>query len=194
MTRSLSAVIFDFHGVLTESALPGLALPELADDPARGAALEELETGRIGMADFLARLPPRPPSGRSFHLTVRPGLVGRAAQLRAHGVKIALLTNTFRGFAGIRARSGVSDSLFDVVVESWRYGMRKPTPELYLITARQLDTDPGQCAFLDDDQRNVAAAAAVGMSAFHVLSEAAALDWLGRHFPAVQAAAPEAVG
>src|SRR5712691_9196575 len=112
--QSLSAVIFDFHGVLTESTLPGLVLPELQSDPRVAAAVEQLETGSLSMADFLAALPPRPPSGRAFRLTVRDRLVERAAQLRASGLRTALLTNTFRGFAGIRARAGVKDSDFDV--------------------------------------------------------------------------------
>ncbi len=191
--QSLSAVIFDFHGVLTESTLPGLVLPELQSDPWVAAAVEQLETGSLSMADFLAALPPRPPSGRAFRLTVRDRLVERAAQLRASGLRTALLTNTFRGFAGIRARAGVKDSDFDVVVESWRYGMRKPAEALYRITSRQLGTDPAACAYLDDEAANVAAAAALGMTTLQVGDEQSALDWLAAHFTlaAVGPSAPE---
>ena len=178
-----SAVIFDFHGVLTESSLPPLGLPELHEDHRVGTALEQLETGRIGMGDFLASLPARPPARREFHLTVRNRVVERAAQLRAGGLRTALLTNTFRGFSRIRARAGVPDSLFDVVVESWCHGMRKPAPEIFLLTAERLDLRPGQCVFLDDEAVNVAAATAVGMTAFHVRTEAGALDWLASQFP-----------
>jgi putative hydrolase of the HAD superfamily len=187
---SLSAAIFDFHGVLSESALPGLALPELQADPGMAAAVEQLETGQLPMADFLAALPQRPPSGRAFRLTVRGRLVARMAQLRTAGVRTALLTNTFRGFAGIRARAGVTDSDFDVVVESWRYGMRKPTQALYLITTQQLGADPAACAYLDDEAANVAAAAALGMTTLQVGDEQGALDWLSARFPHAAVAAP----
>ncbi len=180
---SLSAVIFDFHGVLTESTLPGLVLPELQGDAEVAAALEQLETGRLSMADFLAVLPARSPSKRAFRLTVRDRLVERAVQLRAAGFRTALLTNTFRGFSGIRARAGVNDSIFDVVVESWRYGTRKPSEALYRLTAQQLSADPAQCAYLDDEAANVAAAAAVGMTILLVSEEQGALDWLAKHFP-----------
>jgi HAD superfamily hydrolase (TIGR01509 family) len=183
MMSPLSAVIFDFHGVLTESSLPGLVLPELQDDHEVVTALEQLETGRIAMAEFLAALPTRLPSRRAFRLTVRGRLVERALELRADGWRTALLTNTFRGFARIRARAGVDDAVFDVVVESWRYGMRKPAAELYRLTARLLGTDPGQCAYLDDDADNVAAAAALGMTALLVSDEQGALDWLADRFP-----------
>jgi len=183
MMSSLSAVIFDFHGVLTESSLPGLVLPELQDDHEVATALEQLETGRMAMADFLAVLPMRPPSRRAFSLAVRRRLVDRTMQLRASGLRTALLTNTFRGFSGIRARAGVDDRTFDVVVESWRYGMRKPAEGLYRLTARQLGVAPGQCAYLDDEAGHVAAATALGMTALQVVSEQQALDWLADHFP-----------
>jgi epoxide hydrolase-like predicted phosphatase len=177
----LSAVIFDFHGVLCESSLPSLGLPDLVDDRDVVRAMEELETGRMAMADFLARLPTRAPQRRRLRIVVRRRLVERAVALRATGVRTALLTNSFRGFGGIRARAGVPDDVFDVVVESWQYGMRKPAAELYELTARRLDVEPCRCAYLDDDADNVAAAAALGMTAVQVTDEDQALEWLASH-------------
>jgi HAD superfamily hydrolase (TIGR01509 family) len=50
----------------------------------------------------------------------------------------------------------------------WRFvscitGVRKPHPEAYLIAARELGVAPGECLFVDDRQKNVDAAIAVGM-------------------------------
>ncbi len=51
----------------------------------------------------------------------------------------------------------------------WRFvscitGVRKPHSEAYLVAARQLGVAPGECLFVDDRQKNVDAAVAVGMA------------------------------
>lgn len=49
---------------------------------------------------------------------------------------------------------------------SCKTGLRKPEPETYLEAARTLQVDPSACLFIDDREKNVAGAHAVGMSAF----------------------------
>jgi putative hydrolase of the HAD superfamily len=175
----LGAVILDFHGVLTDSALPGLDLPALREDPATAEALARLERGEAGMAEFLAALPPREPSGRRLRIRARPAVVSRVLRLSACGVATVLLTNTFRGFAGIRASAGVPDDLFDLVVESWRHGVRKPEPGIYSVALDALGVPAAACLFLDDEEPNVKAAREIGFLAMQVDSEddvVAALD------------------
>ena len=53
--------------------------------------------------------------------------------------------------------------MFDQVVISSKVGLRKPQPELYLLTADLLHLDPSECVFLDDVPGNVAAAQALGL-------------------------------
>lgn len=49
---------------------------------------------------------------------------------------------------------------------SYRFGVAKPDPEMYVRTIETLGTLPGQCIFIDDLIENVLAARAVGMRAF----------------------------
>lgn len=80
-------------------------------------------------------------------------------QVRAAGFRTALLSNSW----GLDYdRAGWSD-LFDVVVISGEVRMRKPEPEIYLHTARQLGLEPEQCVFVDDLGVNVKGAVGVGM-------------------------------
>ena len=48
--------------------------------------------------------------------------------------------------------------MFDQVVVSAKVGLRKPQPEIYLLTADMLQHNPRECVFLDDVPANVAAA------------------------------------
>lgn len=53
--------------------------------------------------------------------------------------------------------------LFDVIVTSFHEGIAKPDPEIYLRTAQQLHVAPEECVFIDDQQKHVDGAIAVGM-------------------------------
>ena len=48
---------------------------------------------------------------------------------------------------------------------SFEVGVIKPSPEIYLMAARNLDRLPEQCLFIDDLDKNVKGAQAVGMEA-----------------------------
>src|SRR5690242_19637304 len=122
ISHPVRAAIFDFHGVISEPAWTPLRLPSAASEH----SLELLEQGEISFATYLSSLPYAPPAGRRFRLTVRPQVVDAIGRLRQRGLIVALLTNSFRGFGGIRKNAGAPDNLFDVVVESWKIGIRKP--------------------------------------------------------------------
>ena len=53
--------------------------------------------------------------------------------------------------------------MFDAVVISDLVGMRKPEPEIYLLTAERLGLPPQECLFVDDTERNLPCAADLGM-------------------------------
>ena len=54
--------------------------------------------------------------------------------------------------------------LFDGVVISGEVGIRKPTPEIYVLGAREIGIDPAQCVFVDDLRFNLPPAAELGMA------------------------------
>jgi len=75
------------------------------------------------------------------------GLLSNATTLLARDV---VMEPRFRG-------------LFDEVIISALEGYRKPEPEAFLMAARRLQLRPQNCVLVDDKERNIMAAAAVGM-------------------------------
>ncbi|MFN2258459.1 MAG: HAD-IA family hydrolase, partial [Parasphingopyxis sp.] len=64
---------------------------------------------------------------------------------------------------------------FDHVIESSKAGIRKPDPRIYAMMCEELEVDPQTCIYLDDLGINCKPAAAMGMRAIKVTSEAQAL-------------------
>jgi putative hydrolase of the HAD superfamily len=187
----IRAVISDFGGVLTtpliESFLAyqretGIALEDLG--AAMGRLMEkdggrhplfELEKGNMTEDEFTRRLGAE--LGRELvtmretyfeHLHPNEPMVEYLRGVRSDGLRLALLTNNVREWEPLwRAKLPDVDELFEVVVDSGFVGMRKPDPEIYLLTLERLGDGlrPEECAFLDDVEVNCEAARALGMSA-----------------------------
>ena len=69
---------------------------------------------------------------------------------------------------------------FHAIIESSKAGVRKPDPRIYLMMCEQLQVAPAACIYLDDLGINCKPAAALGMTAIKVVSEAQALADLSR--------------
>ena len=104
---------------------------------------------------------------------------------KAHGLKIACLTNNVAG-----AGEGASDrrtrvaqvmARFDVVVESSKVGCRKPEPRFYEIACELLEVSPTDCVFLDDLGINLKPARQMGMRTVKVEDPDVALSELEQH-------------
>lgn len=100
---------------------------------------------------------------------IREDVVAAAREVRAAGLKTAVVTNNIKEF-GPKWRALVPlDELFDVVVDSCEEGVRKPNRRIYELTLQRLgDVPPERAVFLDDAPGNVAAAAQLGMHAIRV--------------------------
>lgn len=130
---------------------------------------------------------------------VRPRMV-EALKLCKRHFKVGCITNNMAqghgpGMAASpegASRSAGIMALFDVIVESSKTGVRKPDPRIYQIACEQLGVDPASCVYLDDLGINCKPAAALGMKAIKVVTEAQALDELsaatGLTFPETVAA------
>lgn len=205
MQAELKAVIWDFGGVVTSSpfdafaryeaerGLPANTIRQInATDPdsnawARferaeidAAAFDSLfaeEAARVGHdvrgADVLALL-----SG-----DVRPAMVSAIDAIKASGFRTGCITNNVPAGhgAGMALTLGKAETIgaimarFDHVIESSKAGIRKPDPRIYLMMCEALAVDPAHCVYLDDLGINCKPAAALGMHAIKVVSEAQAL-------------------
>ena len=99
-----------------------------------------------------------------------PAMYGMIRKLRGAGYSTALLSNSWGADEYPRADF---PGLFDTVVISGEVGMRKPEPEIFRHAAATLGLEPGECVFIDDVEKNIAAAVACGMIGVHHTDPAA---------------------
>jgi putative hydrolase of the HAD superfamily len=192
---AVTAVVSDFGGVLTTPLLPSfIALqdeigvsPEHFAKALRAISEEDganplfaMERGEISEADFLDRLGDglEPLLGRRPHLhrfrevflgTLDPNadMIELMRELRAGGLRMAMLTNNVREWEPVwRAKLPV-DEIFETVVDSAFVGCRKPEARIYEITVERLGLTPEACLFVDDMEPNCAAAREHGLRAVH---------------------------
>lgn len=84
--------------------------------------------------------------------------------LRACRIQTAVLTNFELPSVDLTFQyAGVDPTFFSVLLSSGAIGVKKPDPRAYLAVADALGLPVSDCAFIDDQEENVAAACAVGM-------------------------------
>jgi putative hydrolase of the HAD superfamily len=204
-TRTYSAVIFDFGGVITASpfeafnrleAQRGLPLDfvrqvNAADPDANAWALFERAEIDAAMFDALfeaeaAALGHALP-GRDVLAVlagaIRPAMVEALDILKGAGFTLGCITNNVpaghgAGMARSADRTDAYEQIFarfDHVIESSKAGVRKPDPRIYQMMCEALALVPAQCVYLDDLGINCKPAAMLGMHAIKVTSGEQAL-------------------
>ncbi|MEK6950846.1 MAG: HAD family phosphatase [Nanoarchaeota archaeon] len=173
----IKAVIFDYNGVIT---VPGDFESFLADkakktnreataiqrlvrehwDRAKVGALDS-ELLWVQAADYFhcPRLELRQEWLSWFRL--RKDLLLFIKQLKRN-YKTALLTNIIRDwFEQVRPEQHLDD-YFDVIVTSYEAQAAKPQPAIFKYALDQLGLKAEECIFVDDQEKNIRAAAALG--------------------------------
>jgi mannitol-1-/sugar-/sorbitol-6-phosphatase len=108
-------------------------------------------------------------------------LPGAADLLRALGPDaVAVVTSCTAELAVARLRAGGLEPP-PVLVTSDRLHRGKPDPEGYLLAARELGADPGECVVLEDSPGGVRAGRDAGMRVVGLLTTHAADDLDGAH-------------
>jgi len=176
----ISAVLFDWGGVLIENPAPGLmkycakTLGVPVDDYVRAhnAHGEAFQKGSIPEEVFwqrvcgdLNRPLPRQSSlwGDAFRAVYRPRpeAFGLARRLRARGCKTSLLSNTEAPAMQFFLELGYD--MFDALTFSCAEGVFKPQRRMYEVAAKKLRMAPAQCVLLDDRLDFVEGARNAGM-------------------------------
>ncbi|MGZ5415666.1 MAG: HAD family hydrolase [Nocardioides sp.] len=91
----------------------------------------------------------------------RPGAVELLADLRAHGVRCALVTMSYRRFVA-PVLSALPEDTFEVVVTGDSVSQGKPHPEPYQKAAAFLGVDPTQAVAIEDSNTGARSAEAAG--------------------------------
>ena len=199
---TVTAVVFDLGGVITESPMTAFAaygreagLPDglirrlNSTDPDTNA-WARYERNELDAAGFSAAFEAeaaaaghRIDAGRvlaGLRGEVRPAMVAAVRRLREAGLPLAILSNNV---APLERTGPLGEllELFDAVVESSVEGVRKPEPEIYRRALDRLSDAVGRrieatdCAYLDDLGINLKPARAVGFSTIKVVDPSAAL-------------------
>ncbi|HJR86205.1 MAG TPA: HAD family phosphatase [Acidimicrobiia bacterium] len=194
---TLRAVIFDLGGVVLESPLEVIAAYErenqiplgtinrhvstLGDSGAWGKH-ERGEIDFVGFCDlFEAELATEGIVVDAAVLLAqigafaraRPAVLEEVERLRTAGHKVAALTNSWESMPDADLHG-----YFDLVVESWREGVRKPDREIFVRTLKRLDVDAPETLMIDDLGPNLKAARELGMDTFKAVDEASLIEFL----------------
>jgi putative hydrolase of the HAD superfamily len=202
---TVTAVVFDLGGVLTESpmtafaayeaeaGLPDGLIRQLNSTDPHTNAWARFERNELDVAGFSAAFEAEAAAAgyrldparvlEALRGDLRPAMVAAVGQLREAGLPLALLSNNV---APMERTGPVGEllALFDAVVESSVEGVRKPEPEIYERALTRLSEAVGRpiaasdCAYLDDLGINLKPARALGFSTIKVVDPADALRQL----------------
>ncbi len=199
--RDVTAVLFDFGGVITDSPFDAFARYERDHGLPAGFirtlnatnhldnAWARLERNELGFEAFCTAFEAEASAagGRIdardlfalFSGRLRPEMVEAVRRCKAH-FKTGLLTNNFVtpiSASGVSALAEVL-ALFDAVVESSVVGVRKPDERFYRLACEALDIAPPEAVFLDDLGVNLKPARSLGMATIKVTDTTDALGQL----------------
>ena len=119
---------------------------------------------------------------------VRPEMV-KAMKIIKENFRIGCITNNVNtgqgpGMAKSSEKANqVAEimSLFDIVIESSKVGMRKPDPAIYELACKEMSISASDAVYLDDLGINLKPARALGMTTIKVLSADQAIEELESH-------------
>jgi putative hydrolase of the HAD superfamily len=191
----IRAIVSDFGGVLTTPLLAAFAAfqddsgisPENLGKAMR-VGLEEgeeiplfqLERGEIsedefiegledGLETILGHRPHLHHFRQKFWGALHPNapMIELMRELKASGLKMAMLTNNVREWEPLWRSMLPVDEIFEEIVDSAFVGCRKPEARIYELTLERIGMPAGECLFIDDLRPNIDGAEAAGMKAVH---------------------------
>jgi HAD superfamily hydrolase (TIGR01509 family) len=165
------AVVFDFFGVIRgdayEAWLDGRGLKR------KGTFLDTvraLDQGFISLEDFLDALSSETGEEPDVILkeinrgaTINEHVIGLIQELRGT-YDIGLLTNASAAFIAPLLADHDLTALFDHVVVSGEVGYAKPDAEIFEVALERMGVVASEVVFIDDNQDNVDAAVALGIT------------------------------
>jgi putative hydrolase of the HAD superfamily len=191
----IEAVICDFGGVLTTPLLTsfmaiqdeigispedlGKAMRTITEEDGENP-LYAMERGELSEVDFLERvndgleplLGHRPELHRFrevYFEALHPNepMIELMRQLKAEGLRMAMLTNNVREWEPVWRPMLPVDEIFETVVDSGFVGVRKPEARIYEMTLERLGLAAEACLFVDDLLPNIEGARALRLNAIH---------------------------
>ncbi len=102
--------------------------------------------------------------------SIRKNMVSFLRELKSD-FKLGCITNNVKSSSDENNDNETKEamSLFDHVIESSIVGIRKPNPEIYMMSCDALKVSPDQCIYLDDLGINLKPARELGMTTIKVI-------------------------
>ena len=169
----IKAVIFDFFGVLADHDAMSFRKAYLANDPKKDAEAQrlndELGRGDLGYDDFIDGLAKLGGVSREKVLVYTEDyhpnqqLLGYIRDELKPRYKTGIISNAGQDWV-LKILGEDNLKLFDNVILSYKVKMIKPDPEIYELSAKNLDLKTEECVFIDDILRYCEGAEQVGMN------------------------------
>ena len=189
----VKGVVFDFGGVMTTSTVPQRVVALCKET---GVNWEKVNVGfakyrNLYDGGFMSLKEMYDKIWADSHLTLTPEVQQQfldadvaswlyrnertrqwMASLKKRGYKIGILTNMAPGFARDCFRTHFADflSLADAYVISGDEKLYKPQPEIYELVVKRINLEPGEIVFVDDLEKNIAAAKSCGWQGIRFVS------------------------
>lgn len=186
----IKAVIFDWGGVMSPSGAPDEAannfvesLKVTKEEANRLLALgaNQLKRGLVDENEFWTLIEKEHGSTLSTSqrdIWIKPDKFAPTAEMvqlvediKTSGRKVGVLSNTFPASAAAIREHGWYEP-FDVVLLSSDEGMAKPDTEFYQLALEQLQVNPNQAVFIDDQQYCLDAAEDLGIKVILAVNQA----------------------
>lgn len=180
-TSKIKVLIFDLEKVLIDTWRNVFDLPELQHIPTSRIALffddyndlrKELQYGRLTEDEFWERFITITKAKVDVNtlkgcvrkvLVLNKELFELINSLKTSNYKLVLLSNFTKEWADYLNETYKLNSLFDAVFWSFDNAVKKPFPEAYKQVLEKLKVKPEECVFIDDKERNIEGAKAIGM-------------------------------
>lgn len=180
----IKAILFDCFGVLYEGSLEVLAGMAPAENrQAVHDANIAKDYGYIDYHEYLLRLAeligitaPEVDDIIAKHHVPNRELIAYAEQLK-EGHTTALLSNIGNQVMD-RLFDGRVEEAFNHVFLSYKIGLAKPNPEIFIYAAKKLGVSPEECVMIDDIADNCEGAEVVGMHSIQHTSNATTIEKL----------------
>ncbi len=183
MRLLIKAVIFDYYGVMCPRIAPILARETAKQfkvsyskmTPKMDKLLDLMDDRSINFYEYWdklkkifknknAKLSEHSKIWRdvSLGLNLNPKMIDLVIKLRKLGYKVPVLTNVANKMADYNKIKG-RYKIFKPVFLSYKIGLKKPSPKIFLHAVKKLKLKPDECIFIDDKKNYLAGARAVGI-------------------------------
>lgn len=197
--KDVQAVIFDFDGVVAEtenvhiaawertfSALGLDVSPEICacavEQDDRAFLTEVLAARNVQKADIAGWVQRKQQITRMMladNPRVYPGVAPLVERLRERGLRLAVVSGTWReNVAIVLGTSGLSDR-FELIVGKEDVARTKPEPEAYQLALRRLALPPARVAALEDSPLGLESARGAGIRVIAIGHRRPAGSWTG---------------